>query len=148
MARYAVGLVLLFSAAFASAADPTGVTGYWKPESVVFDGQEQFPDQAARKAVTLVVRGGEYRVYYCTDEKQDLGYRLVTASIRVNPAEKSVELTVREGERKGQKCHGTYEVKDGKLYLCYGPADKPRPTEFSAPAGSGLFCEVWAPEKK
>jgi uncharacterized protein (TIGR03067 family) len=154
MARSAVVLVLLYPCLIAAAADPakpapdpTGMGGFWKPESVVYDGAEQFADTAARRAITLVVKDGEYRVYFCKDKAKDLHVRLVTASLTADAAAKTVELTIKDGDKKGLKCHGLYEVKDGKLRICYGPVDKPRPTEFAAPAGSGFFCEVWAAEK-
>jgi uncharacterized protein (TIGR03067 family) len=121
--------------------------GFWKPESVVYDGAEQFSDTAARQAITLVVKDGEYRVYFCKDKANDLHVRLVTAELKADAVAKTIELTIKDGDKKGLKCHGLYEVKAGKLRICYGPVDKPRPTEFAAPAGSGYFCEVWAAEK-
>jgi uncharacterized protein (TIGR03067 family) len=129
------------------AADPTGMTGYWKPQSVVSDGVEQFQDSKSRDAVVLVVKEGEYRVYFYKDKAKDLGVRLVTAELKADDAQKTIELTIKDGERKGLKCHGIFEIRDGTLKLCYGPADKPRPTTFAAPAGSQLFCETWQAEK-
>lgn len=154
MARFAVVLVLLYPVATVTAeppkggADPTGLSGYWKPVSVLFDGQEQFGDATARKAITLVVKDGEYRVYFCKDPAKDEHVRLVTAELKADPGEKTLELTVKDGDKKGRRCHGIYQLRDGKLHLCYGPADQPRPTAFAAPAGSQLFCEVWTPEKR
>src|SRR5690242_442274 len=84
MARSAVVLVLLYPCLVAAAAadggdkprrspaaDPTGMAGYWKPESIVYDGVEQFSDAASRQAITLVVKDGEYRVYFCKDKEKD-----------------------------------------------------------------------------
>ena len=158
MARFAVVLVLLYPCLVAAAddggdkprrspADPTGMAGYWKPESIVYDGAEQFSDAASRQAITLVVKDGEYRVYFCKDKAKDEHVRLVTAELKADPAARTVELTIKDGEKRGFACHGIYEVKDGKLRVCYGPVGKPRPTEFRAPAGSGYFCELWAAEK-
>jgi uncharacterized protein (TIGR03067 family) len=152
MARPAV--VLLLFVPVLSAAEPpaptrdaTGLTGFWKPESVVFDGEEQFGDAKARQAITLVVKDGEYRVYFCKDKANDLHVRLVTAVLKADAGQKTIELTIKSGEKKGLKCHGIYEVKDGKLRVCYGSVEIPRPTKFEAPAGSQLFCEVWSVEK-
>jgi uncharacterized protein (TIGR03067 family) len=154
MARFAVVLVLLYPCLPAAAADPAkppadppGLAGFWKPESVVYDGAEQFSDPNARQSITLVVKDGEYRMYFCKDRAKDLHVRLVTAELKADPAAKTVELTIKDGDKKGLRCHGVYEVSGGKLRLCYGPAEKPRPTGFDAPAGSGYFCEVWATEK-
>jgi uncharacterized protein (TIGR03067 family) len=129
------------------AADPSGLSGYWKPQSVVSDGVEQFQDSKARDAVVLVVKDGEYRVYIYKDKAKDLGVRLVTAALKADATQKTIELTILDGERKGLKCHGIFEVRDGTLKLCYGPADKLRPATFAAPAGSQLFCETWQAEK-
>jgi uncharacterized protein (TIGR03067 family) len=127
--------------------DPTGMTGFWKPESVVYDGVEQFADAKARDAVVLAVKNSEYRVYFYKDKANDLGVRLVTADLKADAVQKTIELTIKDGERKGLKCHGIFEVRDGKLRICYGPADKPRPIAFASPAGSQLFCETWQAEK-
>ncbi|HET6573496.1 MAG TPA: TIGR03067 domain-containing protein, partial [Fimbriiglobus sp.] len=115
--------------------------GYWKPQSVIYAGQEQMPDPNSRAAITLVVQDGEYRMYVLSDPKRKLHLRLFTADLRLDQASKTFELTVKDGEKKGQKRHGIYEVADGKLRICYGPSEKPRPTKFEAPPGSEYFLE-------
>jgi uncharacterized protein (TIGR03067 family) len=120
--------------------------GYWKPQSVIYAGQEQMPDPKSRAAITLVVRDGEYRMYVLSDAKRQLHLRLFTADLRLDPVSKSFELTVKDGDKKGQKRHGIYEVTNGQLKICYGPAEKPRPTKFEAPPGSEYFLETWTPD--
>ena len=120
--------------------------GYWKPQSVVFEGKEQMPDPSSRATITLVVQDGEYRMYVLSDPKRKLHLRLFTAHLKLDPASKSFELTVKDGDKKGQRRHGIYELKDGQLRLCYGPGEKPRPTKFEAPAGSEYFLETWTPD--
>lgn len=117
--------------------------GYWQPDSVQFDGKEQLPDAKSREPLMLVLADSEYRMYYMTDAKAGKAFRLFVGDFRPDPASKTFEMTVREGQKKGLKVHGIYEVKGDKLKLCYVPADKPRPAKFEAPAGSGVFCEVW-----
>jgi uncharacterized protein (TIGR03067 family) len=147
MTRLAVIAVLLLPTV--SLADDTkAIVGFWKPVSVIADGVERFPEGKAREAITLVVKEGEYRLYHCIDAAKDLHHRLATAEIKLDPTTKGIELTIKDGPQKGQKSHGIYELKDGKFRVCYGPADKPKPTKFDAPAGSGLFCETWTPEKR
>ena len=63
------------------------------------------------------------------------------------PAPKSIAFEFADGPLKGQKRHGIYELAGNQLKLCYGPADKPKPTEFKAPANSGYFLETWARQK-
>ncbi len=120
--------------------------GYWKPQSVVYEGKEQMPDPQSRASITLVVKDGEYRMYVLSDPARKLHLRLFTADLKLDPASKSFELTVKDGEKKGQRRHGIYELKDGQLKICYGPAEKPRPTKFEAPPGSEYFCETWTPD--
>jgi uncharacterized protein (TIGR03067 family) len=120
--------------------------GYWKPQSVVFEGKEQMPNPNARASITLAVQDGEYRMYVLSDAKRKLHLRLFTADLRLDPASKVFELTVKDGEKKGQKRHGIYELKDGQLRICYGPGEKPRPTKFEAPPGSEYFLETWTPD--
>ena len=120
--------------------------GYWKPQSVIYEGQEQMPDPSARASITLVVKDGEYRMYVLSDPKRQLHLRLFTADLKLDPASKSFELTVKDGDKKGQKRHGIYEVTDGQLKICYGPAEKPRPIKFESPPGSECFLETWTPD--
>ena len=61
---------------------------------------------------------------------------------------KTIEFTFLDGALKGKKRHGIYELSGDTLKLCYGPSDKPRPTAFASPAGSGYFNEVWTRERK
>jgi uncharacterized protein (TIGR03067 family) len=120
--------------------------GYWKPQSVVYAGKEQMPDPASRASITLVVKDGEYRMYVLSDPARKLHLRLFTADLKLDPATKKFELTVKDGEKKGQRRHGIYELKEGQLKVCYGPVEKPRPTKFEAPAGSEYFYETWTPD--
>jgi uncharacterized protein (TIGR03067 family) len=113
---------------------------------VIYVGQEQMPDPKSRAAITLVVQDGEYRMYVLSDAKRQLHLRLFTADLRLDPASKAFELTVKDGDKKGQKRHGIYEVTDGRLRICYGPSEKPRPTRFEAPPGSDYFLETWTPD--
>jgi uncharacterized protein (TIGR03067 family) len=120
--------------------------GYWKPQSVIFEGKEQMPDANSRASITLVVKDGEYRMYVLSDPQRKLHLRLFTADLKLDPASKSFELTVKDGDKKGQRRHGIYEHKDGQLKICYGPGEKPRPTKFEAPPGSEYFLETWTPD--
>ena len=120
--------------------------GYWKPQSAIYAGQEQMPDSKSRAAITLVVKDGEYRMYVLSDANRQLHLRLFTADLKLDPASKSFELTVKDGDKKGQKRHGICEVTDGQLKICYGPAEKPRPSKFESPPGSEYFLETWTPD--
>mgnify|MGYP002779153280 CR=1 FL=1 len=148
--RTVAGVVLLAVAGAAvadDAAEQKRLTGYWKPASVKFDGKEQMPDSAQRQLITLVIQGGEYRMYCVSDPAKDLHMRLCTADLTLDPATQTFQLSVKEGQGKADKRHGIYELKGDVLRLCYGPTDRPRPTQFVAAPGSGHFCEEWVREK-
>ena len=57
---------------------------------------------------------------------------------------KSIVFEFADGQMKGPKRHGIYEVAGDQLKLCYGPVDRPKPVKFESPAKSGYFLETWA----
>ena len=123
------------------------LSGFWKPESVKFDGKEQLPDAKTKEMMTLAVINSEYRMYFSPDtnvDKKDRKFtRLFTAGLTLDPNTKTFELFVKDGQQKGGKRHGIYEHVGDTLRLCYGPASKPRPTKFEATPGSEYFEETW-----
>lgn len=122
--------------------------GFWKPDSLVADGEEKLPDAKQRELLTLVIKESEYRLYVASDPAQDKHMRLLTADFALDAAAKTFELTIKDGAKKGEKRHGIYSLADGKLQVCHGPADKPRPTKFEAAKGSDALLEKWSPEKR
>ncbi len=129
-----------------ASAETKKLNGFWKCESIVFDGAEQMADPAQRSALLLVVKDSEYILFVVTNPAKDEGMRLVTAHIALDAATKTFSNTIVDGREKGKKVHGIYELADGKFKTCYGPADQPRPTKFAAGQGSGLFFETWKVE--
>ena len=147
--------ILGLSACAATAADPAPAVpdthkplqGFWRPESIVYDGAEMLNPQA-KAALALVIKGTEYRAYYCTDPQEGKYLKLFAAELTLDPVAKTFELAVKEGQKKGEKRHGVYEVAGSNLRLCYGPTDRPRPAGFDAGKGSGLFVETWRLDKR
>ena len=121
--------------------------GVWRPTSMEYEGK-QMADADAKQKMTLVLKDGEYRMFWATDAAKDEGVRLFTGDVTFDPAKGTFEIAIKDGQKKGEKVHGIYELKDGVLRLCYGPADKARPAAFASPEGSGYFCESWAAVKK
>ena len=128
-------------------ARPTEWDGYWKPLSVIADDVEQMKSTETKAMITLVVKDGEHRLFVLKDAIKDLHYRLSTSDLTINVEARTFELSVKQGQKKGEKLHGIYELTAEKLRLCYGPAAKPRPTEFKAAKGSDYFLETWVREK-
>jgi len=121
--------------------------GYWKCESLQFDAKEQLPAEERTK-LTLVVKGAEYRMYSLSNPMKDEYVRLFTADLKFEGNSKHFEMTIKEGHEKSKKVHGIHEWNGPNFRICYGPADKPRPTKFETAVGSGFFLETWKPEKR
>ena len=133
-----------------SANGAKALTGHWVAQSCIAKGVEQLPNKAAREMIRLSIENGEYKLYYITDPdpEKTMGRRLATADLAVDEKTGTFELTIKDGGKKGDKRHGIFELTDTGLKMCYGPADKPRPTKFEAPVGSENFCDTWERRKK
>jgi uncharacterized protein (TIGR03067 family) len=116
--------------------------GVWSPLGCEYDGQQQLNGDS-KSSIRLSIIGAEYRMYLITDEKQMMGRRLATSQLEVNDKAGTFVMTIQDGYRKGEKVHGIYKIDNDALRMCYGPASKPRPTEFAAPKGSEVFNETW-----
>jgi uncharacterized protein (TIGR03067 family) len=131
------------------AADLDKLQGYWKPLQCDFEGKAQMPAEVM-KQVTVVFDKSEYHLYFKDKEVDKDGkpivLRLALANVALDEkaSPRSITFEFADGPLKGQKRHGIYEVAGNQLKLCYGPVDKPKPTEFKAPPKSGFFLETWA----
>jgi uncharacterized protein (TIGR03067 family) len=124
--------------------------GFWKPLSIVYEGKPEVAVEGMKK-ITAVFDKAEYYMYYVDrSQEQPNVYRLaqmnVTLDVTTTPKTFVFECAV--GALKGEKRHGIYELAGNELKLCYGPADKPRPTQFESAPGSSHFLEVWARQPK
>lgn len=143
-------LALADPPAAAPATDLDKLQGYWKPLQCEYEGKAQMPADIM-KQVTVVFDKSEYHLYF-KDQKAPPGQpdvlRLAKANITLDPATKTITFEFADGPLKGKKSHGTYQVAGDQLKMCYGPADKPKPTKFESPANSGYFLETWARQQK
>ncbi len=132
------------------AGDLANLQGNWKPLSILFEGKTQAPIGEMDK-LTGVFDRSEYHLYYADKTKTPpavLKLAVMTVTLDPSTSPKGITFEFATGNLKGQKRHGVYELAGNELKLCYGPADRPRPTQFAAPAGSGYFLEVWAKQPK
>src|SRR5262245_18454134 len=118
--------------------DLGAMQGYWKPLQVEYEGKPQMSADEMKK-VTTVLDQSEYHLYYKAANKDPIRLALMNVSVDSATAPKSITFEFAAGPLNGQKRHGIYELPGNQLKLCYGPADKPRPTQFSAPEKSGYF---------
>jgi uncharacterized protein (TIGR03067 family) len=135
----------------APADDLAALQGNWKPLQCEYEGEPQMPADLM-KQVTTVFDKSEYHLYFVDKDKggQPKVLRLAMATVALDPSTnpKTITFTFADGPMKGEKRHGVYELAGNQLKLCYGPADKPRPNVFAAPAKSGYFLETWARQAK
>jgi len=131
--------------------DLASLQGNWKPLQCEYQGVPQMPADVM-KQVTVVFDKTEYHLYFVdkTKEGQPKVLRLALANIGLDPttSPKTMTFEFADGPMKGQKRHGIYEIAGNQLKMCYGPVDKPKPTEFKAAATSGFFLETWARQVK
>jgi uncharacterized protein (TIGR03067 family) len=104
------------------------LTGTWKVESLVFDGQER--DQA--KGAFYIYQDGK------VTQKSPRGERKSTYKIDTSKKPATIDMTAQGGQRDGMTSKGIFEVKGDELKICIAfMPDAERPKTFAADAGSG-----------
>lgn len=150
-----LGIVVLGTLSAAGAepkvkGDLAALQGNWKPLHCEYQGTPQMPADVM-KQVTVVFDKDEYYLYFKDKDREGkpkvLVLALLTVSLDSTTSPKSITFEFKDGPLKGQKRHGIYELAGNQLKICYGPSDKPKPTEFKSPASSGYFLETWAHQK-
>jgi uncharacterized protein (TIGR03067 family) len=130
---------------------PGPLDGVWLPERCEYQGKDEL-DAKLKDALRLSIENGEHKLYFLTDPAKMIGQRLSKAELTIDAKKGEFELAMNDGQRKGEKVHGIFEVKDDTLKMCYGPSTEARPTKFEATAEQkGVFNETWkrykAPQK-
>jgi uncharacterized protein (TIGR03067 family) len=147
------GLGLSLGSPGANAADPKEaddlekLQGNWKPLQCEYESSPQMTADIM-KQVTGVFDKNEYFLYFVEPDRDGqpkvLRLARATFTLDMTTTPRSIIFEFADGPFKGQKRHGIYEIAGNQLKLCYGPTDKPKPTEFKAPPKSGYFLETWA----
>jgi len=144
------GSFTTFAAEPKSGGDLAALEGNWKPLHCEYEGVPQMPAEVM-KQVTVVFDKNEYYLYFKDKDREGKPKALVLALLNVTLDEttspKSIIFEFKDGPLKGQQRHGIYELVGNQLKMCYGAADKPKPSEFKSPANSGYFLETWARQK-
>src|SRR5262245_51322679 len=115
--------------------------GEWTMVSGERDGQP-LPDNFLRDA-NRVAKDGVPTI--------SIGDRVyMKAKFSVDPTKKpkAIDYEILEGQAKGKKVLGIYEIDGDKVKFCFATADKDRPSEFTAKAGSGHTLSVWKRKKE
>jgi uncharacterized protein (TIGR03067 family) len=115
------------------------IQGTWKFVSKEMDGKKAPADEVAKLKITFV------------DDKWAVRHddKVVQAGThKFDPSKKpgQVDAMVTEGEGKGSKMLGIYELKGDTMKVCFDPKGKDRPTTFTAKEGQ--FAATVQREKK
>ena len=116
--------------------------GTWQVVSLEVDGKKT-AEEDAKKITVVNERDGKWAI-----EVEGKVVARGTREIDPTKKPKTVDLTVTEGDNKGQTALGVYEFKDDTRKVCLAPAGKERPTEFSSKAGSGHILALLKRVKK
>jgi uncharacterized protein (TIGR03067 family) len=113
--------------------DLKAMTGTWVVEKMTVEGSD-FTSTFAE--MSLVIEGEKYTVTF--GGMTDKG----TFKIDVSKTPKTMDITGAEGPNKGKTYPCIYEIKDGKVTICYGMADK-RPEKFESTKESKTMLAVY-----
>jgi uncharacterized protein (TIGR03067 family) len=115
-------------------SDQEHIQGTWVLLSAKRNGKAT-PDEVARH-IRLVFDGDKLHT-----KNRD---RVTEARFRLNPDTKPSEIDL---DMDGQIGHGIYVLEGDSLKIVHGEVGDARPTEFAAPAGSGLTLLVLRHDK-
>jgi uncharacterized protein (TIGR03067 family) len=101
--------------------------GTWRAVAIEVKGAAEKPNES------LVITGTEY---YIKSGKRGINAKL---SIDPNQTPRRIDVAV----SNNVTWTGIYELKDGKLKVCFDNAGNERPTEFKTKEGSKLVCRVY-----
>jgi len=115
--------------------------GEWTMVSGERDGQP-LPDNFLKNAKRVAKDG------VSTISFGDRVYMKARFSVDPTKKPKTIDYEILEGETKGKKVLGIYEIDGDKLKFCFATPDKDRPSDFTAKAGSGNTLSVWKRKKE
>ena len=111
--------------------DLKALAGTWVSESVVIEGAAQAFE------VKCVIEGDKYTV--TIGQSTDVG----TVKLDAAKTPRLMDVTGTDGVNKGKTYLCIYELKDGKLTICYGLEDKVRPAKFESAKDSKTMLVVY-----
>jgi uncharacterized protein (TIGR03067 family) len=114
--------------------DLDGMQGTWNLVSAMEDG-EALPEDKV-KQTTIVITGNTFRF---PGLAEDATARAGTFKLDATKNPKEIDSTSAEKEVS----LGIYELEPYSYKVCFAPAGKPRPTDFSSEPGSGQILQIW-----
>jgi len=135
-----IGLLLPAMTTFAAADDAKDkaikkdrkkIEGTWRIVDLVVNGRKA-KEEDARK---LTVVNGSDGTWTLLSEGKEISQGTSIFDPTQNP--KTIDFMPTEGEAKGKRFIGIYELGKKARRLCFAPPGKERPAEFSSETGSG-----------
>ena len=102
------------------------IEGTWRIVSLVLNGNDA-DEQDARKLKVVNGADGSWSLFFD-------GKEISKGSSTIDPMgkPKTIDFTITEGEAKGNRYQGIYELSEGTRKLCFAPTGAARPDEFSS----------------
>lgn len=110
--------------------DRKQIEGTWKVVAAILYGSK-VPEAEAQK---LSVVNGSDGAWSIRSEGKEIGKG--TSAIDPTAEPKTIDFTPTEGDAKGLKYLGIYELDENTRRLCFSRPGKERPTEFTSAPGS------------
>lgn len=145
-----VGALLTATGTIASAGDANDdaikkdrkqIEGTWRVVALEVNGNKS-KDEDAKK---LTVVNGSDGTWSLLAEGREISKG--TSTIDPTKKPKTLDFTPTEGEGKGKEYLGIYELGEKTRKMCFAPAGKERPTEFSSMPGSEHILVMFEREK-
>lgn len=122
------------------ASDEMALQGTWKPVSAELGGRAMPP--AAFEAITLKIKDLNYEVTV-NGEGADQGYTKLLSNASPN----AMDIISTNGANKGKTFPAIYEMKSGKLQICYNLGGTNRPTAFKTITNTALYLVTYQLKK-
>jgi uncharacterized protein (TIGR03067 family) len=110
--------------------DQKQIEGTWRIVSLEVNGNKAMEEDVKK----LTVINGSDGTWSIRSEGNEISKGTSTFDPTKKP--KTIDFTPTEGEGKGSEYLGIYELGDKTRKMCFAPAGKERPTEFSSLIGS------------
>ncbi len=121
--------------------DRQRIEGTWRITALVINGNEA-KEEDIRK---ITVVNGDDGAWSVRIEGQEIDKG--TSSFDPTKKPKTIDFTPTEGGGKGDQFLGIYELGQNVRKLCFAPAGKDRPTEFSSTPDNGHILVTFEREK-
>jgi uncharacterized protein (TIGR03067 family) len=121
--------------------DRKQIEGTWRVIALEVNGNKAMEEDARK----LTVVNGSDGTWSLRSEGKEISKG--TSTIDPTKKLKAIDFTPTEGEGKGSRFLGIYELGEKTRKLCFAPAEKERPTEFSSTPGSEIVLVTFEREK-